>query len=180
MSVVGSKYAVALFDVVSENKVIEAVFVDYTEFIEILDSNKKFMSVLESPSVGNDEKKELLTKVFQDEMNGYLKNFLRLLIDKNRFEHVHEIYKDFRKQYFDYKNMVEATVVTVVPMEPELEEKLLKNLESRFNKKVFLTSKIDPSILGGAVVYVRDQVIDGSVRKQLDEIKRNINNIRLH
>ncbi|WKY47947.1 F0F1 ATP synthase subunit delta [Eubacteriaceae bacterium ES3] len=180
MSVVGSKYAVALFDVVCENKVIEEVFNDYTEFIEILNSNKDFMSVLESPTVGNDEKKVILTNVFKDEMNGYLKNFLRLLIDKSRFEFVGEIYKDFRKQYFDYNNMVEATVLTVIPMEEELEEQLKKNLESRFDKKVFLTSKIDPSILGGAVVYVRDQVIDGSVRKQLEEIKRNINNIRLH
>jgi F-type H+-transporting ATPase subunit delta len=54
------------------------------------------------------------------------------------------------------------------------------NLEKRFKKKIHLANKIDPSILGGAVVYVGEQVIDGSVRKQLDEIKTNMNNIRLH
>jgi F-type H+-transporting ATPase subunit delta len=76
--------------------------------------------------------------------------------------------------------MVEATVLTVHPIDSEQEEILKMNLEKRFKKKIHLANKIDPSILGGAVVYVGEQVIDGSVRKQLDEIKTNMNNIRLH
>ncbi|WKY44785.1 F0F1 ATP synthase subunit delta [Eubacteriaceae bacterium ES2] len=180
MSLVGRKYAIALFDVATDKNILEDVYQDFSGFIEVIDGNHKFSELLMVPSIGSDEKKSILKNVFKDELNLYLKNFLNILIDKNRFENVREIYADFRRKYFEHQNMVEATVLTVHPIDSELEETLKVNLEKRFDKKIHLSNKIDPSILGGAVVYVGEQVIDGSVRKQLDEIKSNMNNIRLH
>jgi F-type H+-transporting ATPase subunit delta len=57
-----------------------------------------------------------------------------------------------------------------------LEEKMAK----RFNKTVVLRNEIDKSILGGVVVYIGDQIIDGSIKKQLSQMKTQVNNIRLH
>ncbi len=180
MSLIGNKYVVALFDVACEKDILDEVYDDFTSFIDILKGEKKFFDLLMTPSIGIDEKKAILDRIFSKEMNTYLKNLLNILLDKNRFDFVQDVYQDFRKTYFDNKNMVEALVLTVHPINDHLQAELKEKLERRFDKKVKLKNQIDPSILGGVVVYVGEQVIDGSVRKQLSEIKANMNNIRLH
>ena len=180
MSIIGKKYAIALFDLAFEKNILDDVYDDFSLFIETLNKNKKFSDLLLFPSLSTDEKKVMLENVFGKEMNNYLKNFLDILLDKNRFEHSQEIYQIFRKTYFENKGMVEAVVLSVHPMEDQLKTALKQKLEMHFDKKVQLVNQIDPSILGGAIVYIGEQVIDGSVRKQLDEIKVNMNNIRLH
>ena len=180
MSLIGNKYVVALFDVACEKDSLDEVYDDFTSFIDILNQEKKFSDLLMTPSIGIDEKKAILDHIFGKEMNTYLKNLLYILLDKNRFDFAQDIYQDFRKTYFDNKNMVEALVLTVHPIDDHLQAALKEKLEKRFEKKVKLKNQTDPSILGGVVVYVGEQVIDGSVRKQLSEIKEKMNNIRLH
>jgi F-type H+-transporting ATPase subunit delta len=75
---------------------------------------------------------------------------------------------------------VEARVLTVVPLDEALRVALEANLAKRFDKKVILENVIDESILGGAVVYVGDQVIDGSIKNQLNQMKTQMNSLRLH
>ncbi len=180
MSLIGKKYVAALFEVASEKNCLDEVYEDFSAFIDILNQEKKFSDLLMTPSIGIKEKKVILDNVFGKKINGYLKSLLAILLDKNRFDFVWDIYQDFRKTYFDDKNMVEALVLTVHPIDDQLQAELKEKLEKRFDKKVKLKNQIDPSILGGVLVYVGEQVIDGSVRKQLSEIKANMSNIRLH
>ena len=180
MSLIGKKYVVALFDVALEKNNLDEVYDEFTSFSEILKREKKFFDLLMTPSIEKKKKKVILNHIFGTEMNTYLKNLLYILLDKNRFDFIGDIYQDFRKTYFDNKNMVEALVLTVHPIDDHLQAALKEKLEKRFEKKVKLKNQTDPSILGGVVVYVGEQVIDGSVRKQLSEIKEKMNNIRLH
>ena len=180
MSLIGKKYVVALFDVALEKNNLDEVYDEFTSFSEILKREKKFFDLLMTSSIGKKKKKVILNHIFGTEMNTYLKNLLYILLDKNRFDFIGDIYQDFRKTYFDHQNMVEALVLTVHPIDDRLQAELKEKLEKRFDKKVKVKNQIDPSILGGVVVYVGEQVIDGSVRKQLSEIKANMNNIRLH
>lgn len=101
-------------------------------------------------------------------------------MDKGRFENIFEIYDVFKGLYNEQKNLVEARVFTVVPLDEVHRVALEKNLAKRFNKKVILENVIDESILGGAVVYIGDQVIDGSIKNQLNQMKTQMNSLRLH
>lgn len=180
MSLVAKRYAQALFDTAVDKKIVDGMFDEFTTVIDLFKSETRLMNLMLTPSMNTSEKKGVLGRIFEGSFNQYLKNFFNILLDKNRFEYLMEIYETFRKQCLDFKNMVEATVITAVPLQEELEAKLKIKLEKRFNKKILLNNKIDQSILGGAIVYVGEQVIDGSIKTQLNQMRTQMNNIRLH
>jgi len=179
MSLVGKRYALALFDAAVDSNNVDGIFDDFSTVIDLFKSEKGLMDLMLTPSINASEKKEILDRVFRKSYNQYLRNFLNILLDKNRFESMAEIHDAFRQLVFLYKNTVEATVLTVVPLDEALRVALEEKLKQRFNKKVILKNNIDESVLGGAVVYVGDQVIDGSVRKQLNQMKTQMNSSRL-
>lgn len=179
MSLVARKYAQALFMVADEHNQMEEILVDFTAIVDLLRSEKNLLNLILTPSLNSDEKKGILLRVFETVPSQYVKNYLKILVDKGRFENVFEIYDDFKARCNEHKNLVEARVLTVVPLDEALRIALEENLAKRFSKKVLLENVIDTSILGGAVVYVGDQVIDGSIRNQLNQMKIQMNNIRL-
>lgn len=180
MSLVAKRYAQALFDTAVDKNVVDEVFDEFSTVIDLFKSEEKLMNLMLTPSINTSEKKEILNRVYGEEsINLYLKNFLNILLDKNRFEYVEEINETFRQLVFPYKNTVEAVVKTAVPLDETLRAALEKNLAKRFDKKVILKNQIDESIIGGAVVYVGDQIIDGSIKNQLNQMKTQMNSLRL-
>jgi len=180
MSLVGKRYAQALFDAAVDSNNVDGMFDEFSTVIDLFKSEEGLMNLMMTPSINTSEKKAILGRVFKESFNQYLRNFLNILLDKNRFEYMVEIHDAFRKLVFPYKNTVEATVLTVVPLDEALRVALEEKLKLRFNKKVILNNQIDETILGGAVVYVGDQIIDGSIRNQLTQMKTQMNNLRLH
>lgn len=179
MSLVGKRYAQALFDAAVDSNNVDGMFDEFTTVIDLFKSEEGLMDLMRTPSINSSEKKEILARVFKDSLNQYLRNFLNILLDKNRFEYMTEIHDAFRQLVFPYKNTVEATVLTVVPLDEALRVALEEKLKQRFNKKVILENKIDESIIGGVVVYVGDQIIDGSIKNQLNQMKTQMNSLRL-
>ncbi|AWW27134.1 F0F1 ATP synthase subunit delta [Acetobacterium carbinolicum] len=179
MSLVARKYAHALFLVADEHNQIEEILADFTGVVDLVRSEKNLLNLILTPSLNSDEKKGILLRVFETVSSQYVKNYLKILVDKGRFENIFEIYDDFKAQCNEHRGLVEARVLTVVPLDEALRIALEENLAKRFSKKVILENVIDASILGGAVVYVGGQVIDGSIRNQLDQMKTQMNSLRL-
>ncbi|MGV8906641.1 MAG: F0F1 ATP synthase subunit delta [Acetobacterium sp.] len=180
MSLVAKRYAQALFDTAVDKKIVDGMYDEFSTVIDLFKSEAGFMNLMETPSVNTSEKKGILNRVFGESFNQYLRNFLSILIDKNRFEFLEEIYDNFKQLVFPYNNKVEATVLTVVPLDEVHRVALEAKLAKRFNKTVILINQIDETIIGGAVVYVGDQIIDGSIRNQLNQMKTNMSSLSLY
>ena len=69
------------------------------------------------------------------------------------------------------KNTLNGIVKTTVPLSKEEFEKLISTLEKKYNKNIILEQIIDESILGGIYVRVNNDVIDGTVKSKLEELK---------
>lgn len=180
MSLVAKRYAQALFSSAVDKNLVDEIYEDFSTVADILNSEKELMALMMTPSMAVAEKKEILNRVFGKSLNLYVKNFLCVLLDKNRFECVLEIQEAFKGLVLPYKNIVEARVITAVPLKEEQRVALENKLEKRFNKKVILENCIDKSIIGGAVVFMEDQVIDGSIKNQLVQMKTQMSQTRLH
>ena len=75
------------------------------------------------------------------------------------------------KIHLEKNNTLLAKVKTAVPLlDSELKE-LKDNLEKKYNKKVIITAEVDKSVLGGVYVRIGNDVIDGTVKSKLDELK---------
>jgi F-type H+-transporting ATPase subunit delta len=101
------------------------------------------------------------------ELNAERKNFLLLLVQKKRLNVLAEISQRFNVYYATLEKMSKVRVVTAVATQEDSRKKLADALTKRIRRQVTLECEVDPSIIGGAVIHIGDQVIDGSIRRQL-------------
>ena len=74
-----------------------------------------------------------------------------------------------------HEKLVEVDVVSAFPVNKTLHNKLLKALKQKLERDVKLTSSVDESLLGGAVIRAGDTVIDGSVKGRLSKLADALN-----
>jgi F-type H+-transporting ATPase subunit delta len=179
MSLVGRKYSQALLEVAKEKGKTDEIYNQFKSIIEALDSKEKMWEILMLPSVESDEKKNIFENLFKDKIDGFLYSLLMISVDKNRVADLKNIFESFKDLYFVENNMVEATVVSAVALEENDIKRLKEKLEKKYKKTVIIQSRIDLDIIGGLIVYVGDQVIDGSIRRKVAMLKNDLKEIRL-
>jgi len=174
------RYATALFAVARERGRLEEVRGDFQGIVDLLDSNRRLFNFLLSPQVRTEDKKEMLESTLRGQVEDILADFLELLIDKKRFDHVREIFTAFVDLYEDYVGIVEVVAVTALPLPEDLERKMVAKLESQLGKKIRLSKEVDPEIIGGMVLRIENKVIDGSVKYSLEKLRRNLKQVKVY
>ena len=99
------------------------------------------------------------------------KNVIDYLIDKDRMSIIRFIAAEYLKIYYKENNEISVTATFPKEINEEQRKKLLQKLENKTGKKVVLDIKIDDSIIGGGIVRINDDVIDGSIKRQMENIK---------
>ena len=175
------KYAQGLFELAKDEGTVDTILLELEEVLEIINQNQDLFNVLYHPRLGKKKKKEIVTEIFKAEVSKYLLNFLQLLIDKKRIEHLNEIYKEFKHLVETERGEASLKVEVQSPIELDdtRAEKLKSKLEEIFDKQVELVVDIKPQLLGGLVLKVGDKVIDGSIKRQLKNLKNNIKSLEV-
>ena len=100
-----------------------------------------------------------------------LERLTRLLVKNGRLEDVRFIFRSFIAMYYRSRGIRVAHLTTAVPS-PELEQKLRTVLEKQFGGDVLIESDVNPDLLGGFTLEVDDYLLDASVRRQIETIRR--------
>ena len=103
-----------------------------------------------------------------------MRNFVLLLLERNRIEAVPSIARQFRAMVDAQSGRVRAVVTSAQPLSAALELRLKTALEKRTGKTVLLEKREDPALLGGVVTQIGDIVYDGSVRTQIERIRAEL------
>jgi F-type H+-transporting ATPase subunit delta len=101
-------------------------------------------------------------------------NFTRLLLDRERLGVLPDISRELDAMIDARAGRVAAQVTTAAPLDDKQKSRLVKTLESLSGKKVDMTVREDPELLGGLVAKVGDVVYDGSLRTQLERIRQDL------
>lgn len=165
------RYALALYKVALEKGKVEQYIKDLEEICEIIDSNKEFYEVIKHPQISTKKKKRTFINVFKGHIDEELLSFLLILIEKDRILYLREKLNEMRKIDLEYKNTISGMVKTTIPLTDKEFKNLVSTLEAKYNKHVILEQVIDKSILGGIYVRVGNDVIDGTVKSKLEELK---------
>jgi len=104
-------------------------------------------------------------------------NFLRVLLDHYRLRYFHEVCAHYVRIVHERKGMVSALVRSASPLAESDLAALRESFGRVTSKKVALDVRTDPALLGGVVVQIGSTVYDGSIRTQLDEVRRCLTNI---
>ena len=123
--------------------------------------------LLGNPQVTREQLFDLFHDVLKTEINAERTNFLRLLALHKRFNALDAICEEFNAICAQFEKASSVRVVTAVPASNEFKANLTVKLGKRMQRDVKLECEVDPQILGGAIIYMGDHVIDGSVRSKL-------------
>jgi F-type H+-transporting ATPase subunit delta len=180
LSGIGKRYAIALFNAASSEDILDQVYGDAASFAKLVATETAFRRFLASLRVSPDEKKQLVAHAIADRASGLFVKFVQLLIDKKRIGNYEEIAKAFEALYEEARGIVEVSVITAVPLDAALERKARETIERRTGKKAKLVGRVDPGVIGGAIMIVGDKIIDGSIRNRLGEMRRELLALRVH
>ena len=165
------RYALALYQVGEEKNKVEEYLTDLREICDLIYNNKDFYEVIKHPQISTKKKKETFISIFKSRIDEQLLSFLLILIEKDRILFLREKLNEMEKIHREKNNTLLALVKTAVPLLDTEMAELKKKLEDKYNKKIIITAEVDKSLLGGVYVRVGNDVIDGSVKSRLEEMK---------
>ena len=173
-TVIARRYARALFELARARDILGSITHEITSFEESLQSNAGFRTFLASQGVSKQEKRAKLETVLQDRMSNVFFNFLLVLLRKNRETIFADIAREFRQMVDQYYKRTHASATTAVPLDDKSMSQLKSALDSALGMNVQVENNVDESILGGIIVNVKGQLLDGSLRSQLERLKARL------
>jgi F-type H+-transporting ATPase subunit delta len=166
-------YARALFEVAKEHGVLDRVHEELDEFTDALAENRDLQVFLFSPYFSSEEKKEGIERVVSD-TDERLVNFLKLLAERHRMPALFRIRRGFNSMWADENKLLPVTVTSAVELDEELVTSIGERIEEQTGRKVELSSKVDPDMLGGLQVRVGNMVLDATVRNRLERLRKQV------
>ena len=149
MSVVGDRYAESLFDLAKEENKVTQYLDDIKLVGEVLDSDPQIVQFFNHVLIENDKKIQLLDQSFKGNVDQYVLNFLKLLVQSRRIRYIDDIVKSYIKLSNQYLGIEEGMIYTPYELTDQQIQDIEKAISQKENKKVTLKVSIDPSLLGG-------------------------------
>jgi F-type H+-transporting ATPase subunit delta len=171
---ISKRYARALFSLGQEDGSFAVYGKELQEFNEFYRENADFGNAISNPLYKVEDRKKVLEFVLgKSGFSKLVKNFLNLLLDKNRINAIESITENYGKLTDEALNIAHAEIIIARPLKENALEMVTKSLEELTSKEIKSDIKEDPELIGGIVVKIGDLVLDGSVKAQLEGLKES-------
>lgn len=171
---VDNRYATALFDLAGSKEERKRQLHDFDLLLEMLKKDPKIMYFFSSSQFTVDEKKSVIQKSLGKAFNPIIIQFLFFLLEKNRFDNLENIIKEYRKKVNEEWQVSEARLITSKPVGKAIVSKLKTKLENKYQKHISISEQIDPKLLGGGILLIDNKMLDFSIRDKLNKMKNDL------
>ena len=166
-------YARALFEAALESDSLDEVQEQLGVWTDTLGSTKDLQTFFFSPRFSSAEKKDAVRKIIDGGNERFL-NFLELLAERHRLPAIFRIRRAFDELWREEHKLLPVEVTSAVELDDALVTSIGERIEERTGRRVELTSRVDPDIIGGLVLRVGNRVLDASVHGRLERLRRQI------
>jgi ATP synthase F1 delta subunit len=173
MPEVARVYADALFEVGKEKGKLDAMREQLGQFSDAVRGNRDLQVFLFSPYFSSAEKQEGLRRAVEG-AEPELRNFLELLIEKQRMTELFRIRGVFEELWKEENRELEVTVTSAVELEPVVVDRIGEEIQRQTGRRIDLASRVDSDILGGIVLQVGNMVLDASIRNRLEKLRKSV------
>lgn len=168
------RYALALYKAASEESSVEVVLSDAHWLCNVIDSSKELRSLLTSPIVRHDKKKAVLAEIFSEHVSKLTMLFVNLLVGKRRESALYEVLCEYETICNDSNNRIKAHCVSAVELSEAVQNQLTAALTVKTGKTVVPSFSVNPELIGGISIQVKDVVYDGSAASQLKSLYKEL------
>lgn len=171
----GKRYAQAIFSIARENNTIDAWLSDLSAIAEV-SRHPRAAEYLSNPKVAVTDKEAVAARLFPT-LQPQAMNLVRMLVARRRIDLAPSIFMGFEQLVNNERGIAEAEVTTAVPLTDAEADDLRAKLATLTGKQIILTRRVDEAIIGGMIARIGDQMIDGSTRTRLAQLRRNLANV---
>ena len=148
-------------------------------FEKLLAENADIRVFLENPRLEPSTKQAAFERSMRGKVVDVFLDFLLVVIDRNRQDYLRETLDAFKALYNEKVGRVHVEAVTAQPLPEDLQSAVRDALAAKLGKQVLLTTREDPTILGGLVLRYDGMIVDGSVHTALENIRSNMSSIKM-
>jgi len=173
MEEIATVYARSLFEVAKDGDKLDDVREQLGQIADAIAEDHELQVFFFSPYFSPDEKKDGLRKALEDP-DPIVVNFLDLLIDNHRMPALLRVRGNYEGLWEQENDLLPVSVTSAVELDEKTVEQIGEQIGEQTGRKVELTTDVDPDVLGGLVVRVGNTVLDASVRRRLDQLRKEV------
>jgi F-type H+-transporting ATPase subunit delta len=170
---IARRYATAIFDLALKQDTLDRTLDDVKEIARVF-AHRKLAYLLQEPKIPAKRKETAIRQSLTSRVLPTSLNLTLLVVQRQLVEGMGNIATELEKMVLDYRNEAVAEVTTAAPMDDAQGEVVRHSLEHKTGKTIVMHTRVDPSIMGGVVARVGDEVIDGSVRFRLRALQQQL------
>jgi len=173
--VIAKRYAKALFNLGLEQGQVEQYGQELDDFVRLFGELPELADAIQNPLYPEATRMSVfMTIADKVEMRPIMRSFLRLLVEKKRVQNLGEIKDYYHKLIDEHANIARARIKAATPLDDQSIQDIAASLEKMTGKKIAIEFEQDPQLIGGVLAEIGDLVLDGSVRRQLLNIKESL------
>ncbi|MDQ6914278.1 MAG: ATP synthase F1 subunit delta [Actinomycetota bacterium] len=173
MEEIAQVYARSLFQVASEQDKLDELRDQLGQFADAVAEERSLQLFFFSPEFSAEEKKDGLHQAL-DGADETLVNFLELLLEKHRMPAIFRIRRTFDALWAEENRLLPVQVTSAIELDEDIVGKIGDEIGEQTGRKVELTSRVDPDILGGIVLRVGNSILDASIRHRLEQLRKQV------
>ncbi len=167
-------YAEALFRVVQAEGELDRVEDELFRFGKLLERNHELKQALSDQGIDKAQRQKVLEELLAERVSPHTLGLLEFIVNQGRARQLPQILDTVANLAAEARKSVVAEVRSAVPLDGDQQRELAKALSTATGKNVEVKVLVDPSVIGGVVAKVGDTVIDGSIKRRLDQLKEQV------
>ena len=185
------RYAKALFEIARDLHKDEEIEAELEALSDALKKEPSIVRALTNPSLKMEQKKQLLSRLYQPappkaavplagepKVHEVILNFLLLLFEKNRFNLIHDIATEFKRIADEAQGQGVAVIRSAAPLTADAEKTIASRLEKIAGYRITIQKIVDPKLIGGVMIRVKNKIIDDTVTTKLESFKKELTKLQ--
>lgn len=175
MSVVGRRYAKALLELAREQNQTDQVVRDVGALFDAWKQSEELRDLVRNPVIPRPALSAAVGAILERLNSSTLvRNTVNLLADRGRLAYLEDVLDAFGELAEAETGRVRAEVISAKPLSDAYYTRLQEKLQRATGQQIVLVKKEDPSLIGGVVTRIGDQVFDGSISNRLSELRESL------
>ena len=172
---IANRYASGLFLLAKESNQITLFQTQMNSVLLAFKTDHEIVHLLNHYRLSEIDKFKIVDQVFGKDLNLTLINFLKLLLQKKRFNHFIAVAEEFNSLVNTSLGIKEGIVYSSVKLSDSQMSSLASTLLNDHKVKVELKNKIDTRLIGGYKIVIGDTIFDGSILNRLETLRQELN-----
>ncbi|HKK16381.1 MAG TPA: F0F1 ATP synthase subunit delta [Gammaproteobacteria bacterium] len=141
--------------------------------LKLVVSDEDMQAVIVSPRIENQQLIDFVTEICGDNLDEHGRNFVAILVNADRLLLMPQISGLFEALKAEAEGVAGVEVISAYPLDTDQEEKIRQIMAKSLGKKIVISTSIDESLIGGAIIRSGDSVIDASIKGRLRQLSHN-------